>query len=264
MRTEVSNEFQETISRLDPAKKLLVVQKLIEFLRLKSRDMTKQFGTGDRLFIKGGPYSKAVKGLSHAHLTQDLSIVYHMAEGAIRLYGVYTHSQLGTGNTPEIRRQQSMADRFSNFTFSDFDPAILSAEIGPEDSSPGRAKDKKKTPNPIYQPKQRDTVQAKPSSAASILAGDEVQGLLNSIMALPYNRNFATKFERARQDLEKQELQGTHAKFLKDKILDFVREELAVIANFKSQSRTGRLYPEQNEYGRKLTELYRLIDSVLK
>jgi len=264
MRIEVSNEFQETISQLDPAKKSLVVQKLIEFLRLKSKDILKQFGTGDRLFVKGGPYARTIKSLSHAHLTQDISIIYHVIEDAIRLYGVYTHSQLGTGNTPEIRRQQSMAQRFSNFTFSEFDPAALSTEVDTADDSQSQTTDKKRTPNPAYQPKQRDTVQPKSSSVASILSGDSVQNLLNDIRRLNYNRNFATKFDDACENIARQELQGTHAKFLKDKILDFIREELAVMAHFKSQSRTGRLYPEQNEYGRKLTELYMLIDSVLK
>lgn len=89
------------------------------FMDVKRANPTQPFGSSDTPFTGGGKFQKAVPGLRHAHLTQDLSVVYRVDGNNIYLYGFFTHQELGTGTPGNIRRQDSMADRFSNVTFTE-------------------------------------------------------------------------------------------------------------------------------------------------
>jgi hypothetical protein len=58
-----------------------------------------------------------------AHLSSDMSIVYELSgrnPTTIKLYGVFTHAQLGTGQPPNIKIQQNMAKRLAK---EDADPS---------------------------------------------------------------------------------------------------------------------------------------------
>jgi hypothetical protein len=70
-------------------------------------------------FASNAPIGKAVPGIAHYHVTQDLSLVYRTEGNTTYLFGIYSHADLGTGTPPKIKTQQSAATRFSNMSFSE-------------------------------------------------------------------------------------------------------------------------------------------------
>ena len=89
--------------------------KLKEFILAKSKSPHEKFNAKDNHFTHCN-----FKGLSHAHLTPDLSVVYRMTSGdppTLDLYGVFSHDDLGTGQPTSFRTQQSMAKKFGNQAF---------------------------------------------------------------------------------------------------------------------------------------------------
>jgi mRNA-degrading endonuclease YafQ of YafQ-DinJ toxin-antitoxin module len=91
-------------------------QKLIDFINTKSENPVQRFGASDYAFSNTGSYS----GLQHAHLTQDLSLIYKLAGSNpvdIYLYGIYSHAELGTSRPPNIKVQKSMGTKIHNMVF---------------------------------------------------------------------------------------------------------------------------------------------------
>lgn len=79
------------------------------------------FGASDKLFKPDGNFGKKVKGIAHAHLTHDISIVYALSgrnPHIIRLWGFFSHDDLGTGQPPNDKIQKSMATKFDNQSFA--------------------------------------------------------------------------------------------------------------------------------------------------
>lgn len=70
-------------------------------------------------FNSDAPIGKAVPGIAHYHITQDLSLVYRIEGDTTYLYGIYSHADMGTGNAAKINKQKSAAIRFSNMEFSE-------------------------------------------------------------------------------------------------------------------------------------------------
>lgn len=97
-----------------------VLRKLKEFIDFKRQNPLELFGGSDRPYT-GEFLKRAVPNLvmRHAHLTHDDSILYTI-EGVdvktIKLYGVFSHDDSGTGQPPNINRQQSLANKLSNQT----------------------------------------------------------------------------------------------------------------------------------------------------
>lgn len=96
-----------------------IKSKFRDFMELKRWNPTQPFGKSDKLFLGTGFFIRAVPNLKHAHITQDLSIVYKLDGGTIWLYGFYTHDELGTGQPPNKNNQRSMATRIANKTEAD-------------------------------------------------------------------------------------------------------------------------------------------------
>lgn len=88
---------------------------LKNFLTAKRENPRQPYGGSDTPFISKGPFG----GLSHAHITQDLSVIYKVENGTVYLYGIYSHGNLGTGTPANINKQKSMATRFANMGFSE-------------------------------------------------------------------------------------------------------------------------------------------------
>lgn len=93
-------------------------KKFREFMEIKRHNPQQPFGSSDRPFLPGGFFASQVPGLRHAHVTDDLSIVYRIQGNEIYLYGFFKHDDIGTGQPPNTRRQKSMATRFANMQFS--------------------------------------------------------------------------------------------------------------------------------------------------
>lgn len=90
-----------------------VRKKLRQFMHAKRENPQQSWGGSDTHFVARGPLA----GFRHAHLTQDLSIVYRVVNKTVFLYGFYTHNDLGTGNPAKIALQKANAERFQNTTF---------------------------------------------------------------------------------------------------------------------------------------------------
>jgi hypothetical protein len=77
------------------------------------------FGDSDKKFRSGGNFGSRLPGISHAHVTHNLSIVYFVDRetNTIRLYGVYSHDDIGTGSPPDLKRQEQMGSRWANMKF---------------------------------------------------------------------------------------------------------------------------------------------------
>lgn len=103
----------------DTAKSLLsrpgAEARFAEFVRAKQQDPTQQFGASDRPFVGASPLGLVRPRLMHAHITQDLSVIYHVAgrdPTVISIHGVFSHDNIGTGDPRNIRRQKNSADQF--------------------------------------------------------------------------------------------------------------------------------------------------------
>ena len=99
-----------------------IVTKFEEFIKTKTQNPMQAFGANDRPFIGAGFLKDAVPGetLIHAHLDRDNSVVYSLSgrnPTVIKLYGIFNHADLGTGNPANIKKQRSMSIQFSNQKF---------------------------------------------------------------------------------------------------------------------------------------------------
>lgn len=93
-----------------------ILQKVKEFRDVKQGSPLASFGTSDNTFISGGIYKSYLPKARKAHLTQDYSIIYELSgrdPTLIKLYGVFNHADLGTGQPPNIKLQKNMAKRLS-------------------------------------------------------------------------------------------------------------------------------------------------------
>jgi len=93
-----------------------ILQKIQEFMRFKEANPLAQYGTNDKPFTGNGIYKQYLQKAVKAHLTPDIAIVYELSgrnPTTIKLYGVFTHADLGTGQPPNIKIQKNMAKRLS-------------------------------------------------------------------------------------------------------------------------------------------------------
>lgn len=88
---------------------------LVKFKNTKEQNVNAQYGASDKPFSGEGHF----KGLSHAHLTHNISLVYRLdsAQNQFKLYGFYTHDDLGTGTPANMRKQSTVGTRLSGQQF---------------------------------------------------------------------------------------------------------------------------------------------------
>lgn len=85
----------------------------------KSGNPLQPYGARDKPFIPNGQLRNAVPNetLVHAHLSHDLNLVYSMTGRnpiIYKLYGFFTHDDLGTGQPANIKRQRQQGSVFAN------------------------------------------------------------------------------------------------------------------------------------------------------
>ena len=99
--------FAETINRHPE-----IHDKLERFIYAKGQDPSAAFGKSDTPFIGTGPIGRTGLKVKHAHLSQDISIVYRIHgrnPHILELYGAFSHKELGISNTANIRQQKKVA-----------------------------------------------------------------------------------------------------------------------------------------------------------
>ena len=94
-------------------------QGIAKFMAAKTADPNVSYGKSDTHFVSEGPIGRLGLKIKHAHVSQDLSVVYrvHSKPTLVDIYGVFSHKELGTGNAPNVKIQKSMAKKFSNQEF---------------------------------------------------------------------------------------------------------------------------------------------------
>ena len=93
-----------------------ILQKISEFSKTKLDNPLSEFGSNDKSFTTKGIYKQYLPKARKASLTQDISIVYELSgrnPTIIKMYGVFTHAALGTGQPPKINIQRAMARTLS-------------------------------------------------------------------------------------------------------------------------------------------------------
>lgn len=91
-----------------------LANRVVDFIKLKTTNPSQKFGSSDYPYNSDGPLGKMK--LKHAHLTQDVSIIYRIAGSPSTLYifGLFSHNDSGTGNTKNNKLQKSLAARLKN------------------------------------------------------------------------------------------------------------------------------------------------------
>lgn len=100
-----------------------IIQKIKEFIQYKQENPLAQYGTNDKPFASSGVYKQYLPKTLKAHLTPDISIVYELSgrnPTNIKLYGVFTHAMLGTGQPPNLKIQKNMAKRLAREDIENF------------------------------------------------------------------------------------------------------------------------------------------------
>lgn len=115
-----SDTFRETLAKF--AANAQVLQALRNFIDFKRQNPLQQAGGKDRPFVGNGPLG----GYIHAGLTRDISIIYTVSgrdPHVIKLFGLYSHNDIGTGTPGRPHTSKIMANTWSKQTaFRPVDP----------------------------------------------------------------------------------------------------------------------------------------------
>lgn len=90
-----------------------IKSKFKDFVEWKSAHPTDSFGSSDYPFSGAG----FLRGLWHAKLSFDISIIYRQEKEVIYLYGVFSHDESGTGSPSSKVKQSALATKLSNQEF---------------------------------------------------------------------------------------------------------------------------------------------------
>lgn len=90
-----------------------VLNNLKKFVEFKVEHPSERYGGSDYAFSGGGP----LQGYWHCHLNRDKSLIYKIEQGLLKLFGIFTHQDLGTGTPSSQPKQKSAAQKFDNQEF---------------------------------------------------------------------------------------------------------------------------------------------------
>lgn len=227
---QVSPLFRQTFIEKSKNNTVLA-DKLDQFVKYKTVSPYQMFGANDKPFRAGGFFANAVPKIKHAHLTHDISIVYTVEPGPnpiIRLYGLFSHDELGTGTPSNINRQKSMASQFARLAFGGTE---LLDQPPAADAKPAEP-DKK--PKPAAKP----TMAPKPKAPAPISKLDSTLDLADRAWE---QRNLKSRWNQA---------------LTKNDKLSIINSELQYL---QAVVKRNRLYPNQEQYARALIEIHGLL-----
>jgi hypothetical protein len=233
----VTDELFNTLSRYSNQKKRLI-ERLKEFILHKQQypcnggvpGQCPGFGSTDKKFKSSGNFGKEIRGVAHAHLTDDISIAYLVDGDNLNLYGVYSHDAMGTGQPANINRQQQIADQWAKMSFSQ--PLDANA-LGEPKKDVSEPKAKPAGTKPDFTPK------AKVAPQAAKPADNSVVALAQKVDAHWPQRGLLNK------------LAGSQTK---QQAVAILNNEAQNIANLRD--RGAKLYPNQMDYFKGLASLY--------
>lgn len=233
----VTDELFNTLSRYSNQKKRLI-ERLKEFILHKQKypcnggvpGQCPGFGSTDKKFKSSGNFGKEIRGVAHAHLTDDISIAYLVDGDNLNLYGVYSHDAMGTGQPANINRQQQIADQWAKMSFSQ--PLDANA-LGEPKKDVAEPKVKAAGTKPDFTPKAKVAPQTAQPAVNPIVA------LAKQVDAHWPQRGLLNKMANARD---------------KQQAIVIINQEAQNIMGLKQ--RGARLYPNQVDYLKGLEALY--------
>jgi hypothetical protein len=118
INAQICSVYNETMQ-----KHAALEDRVADFVTLKSENHMQLFGASDKPFIATGPLGKLK--IRHAHLSQDISILYRIAGSppTMYLFGLFSHKETGTSSTSNHKLQKSLATRLGR-QFTDLHDAI--------------------------------------------------------------------------------------------------------------------------------------------
>lgn len=244
------SELEKTINRFSNQKDR-IKKALVSFIEWKSKFPFNGgvanypgYGSNDKKFKTFGKFGTQMPGISHAHLTHDISVVYQVDRetNSIKLFGVYTHDDIGTGSTPNTNRQEQMTQRWSNMKFdASQDPTALTTTTTVSD--PERRLSGASRVDYTPKPKPQQIQQPKPQAPSQ---PDRTLQFANELEKLWPQRNIFNKLKQAKT---KQEQMGV------------VNSEVAYLELIRHRN---ALYKNQQKYLEGLNLLFRYIASQSK
>lgn len=102
-----------------------IITKIEEFKKFKAANPIALYGNKDYSMsgVSHSPYAKYLPKARKATLTSDISIIYELSgknPTIIKLYGVFTHADLGTGQPSNPKRSEKMAKRLAREDIENF------------------------------------------------------------------------------------------------------------------------------------------------
>ncbi len=167
--TFVGKEYESTLEKYANIRHILT-SKILKFIEHKSKvpyngnipgSETGGYGNSDQRFKPKGNFNRPeIRNIAHVHLTPDISIVYRIHDGRLDIFGLYSHDAIGTGQPPNMNRQEQAAKRWSNETVNA--PLDIESLDVDEPSPTAVTKKVKKQPNAQYAPKSKPVQQISP------------------------------------------------------------------------------------------------------
>lgn len=96
----------------------LIKEEVTKFLLFKSKTPLEKYDAHDTPLK--GVFREKIPGIWHAHLANDINIVYRISgrnPTLIYLYGMFSHETLGTGKPSNPNRQKQSTQRFTQQSF---------------------------------------------------------------------------------------------------------------------------------------------------
>lgn len=105
----------------------VIEQNVERFIAHKKANHMALFNKKDYAMGNNGPIGKAVPGIMHAHMNQDISLYYTISGKGesrdLKLYGLYSHKEAGTGQPPNIKLQKQLGTKLKNQVFESINDA---------------------------------------------------------------------------------------------------------------------------------------------
>lgn len=231
-----NSEIARTVNKYTDQKERIKKQ-IADFIKWKQQypfngagGGTPGYGDNDKKFKTTGNFGTRLPGISHAHLTHNLSIVYRIdrENETLNLYGVYSHDDIGTGNPPNVQRQQQMSTRWTNMNLTGGDTSAINPAV-----KTSQAPIKQSTGKPDYTPKQKIAVQPAQQQTTNPLTQ-----LARSTDSKWPQRNLYNQLANMKSKQDQLALINKEAQYL-----NLIRQR-------------GNLYPNQIEYMRGLQAIF--------
>lgn len=96
-----------------------IARSLAEFITTKVQNPIAPYGSSDKSNPAGTPMAQYIPKIRHAHLNQDVSVFYTVSGNPteLKLYAILSHSDSGTGQPVNYKRQTSVAKQMKNQDF---------------------------------------------------------------------------------------------------------------------------------------------------